>query len=536
MAFEPKIIERGDVLLAQEDEVDSAYYEKSRDSFLVFCRGLVIDSQFGAQVLETCIAKFQRDTLNDLSPSLHALRDGTMPPCRRFWIERTKKASKDADLAMIVIWLAAFATRPFYGEVGAADREQAGIVKDRVSNLLHLNPWLNEYIKLVNNEIRSTATKADGKPMATFNILAADTTGSHGSTPDLLIVNELSHITKWEFVQNLMDNADGVAQGMIILATNAGFKNTPAWQWRLNAIREKSWSVHVLDRPAPWHSRETINEAKQRNAKGRYLRLWRGIWVSGKGDAIEEDLLDACFSLLGPTDTAERGFQYLCGLDVGISQDHCGVVVLGVSVEDQIVQTAWHQRFIPPEGGKVNLMAVENALLALHQRFLFRCMFYDPHQAELMAQRLNRRFLTHPIPFTGKNLNAMASAFLQLLNSQQLKAYDDEEGSLRRDFGRFNLVEKSYGYRLEATKGIDVTGEEGHADVGTALVIALPGAIELLDGSMDWFPKEGEDIVGFGVQLSEEELEETPSELKELIDMEKDIGHETAGGGFYNDW
>ena len=69
------------------------------------------------------------------------------PKMQRFWIERTKKASKDADLAVIMMWLVAFPVRPLYMQVGAADRVQAGIVKDRMSHLLHHNPWLTITLK-----------------------------------------------------------------------------------------------------------------------------------------------------------------------------------------------------------------------------------------------------------------------------------------------------------------------------------------------------------------------------------------------------
>jgi hypothetical protein len=41
------------------------------------------------------------------------------------------------------------------------------------------------------------------------------------------------------------------------------------------------------------------------------------------------------------------------------------------------------------------------------------------------------------------------------------------------DLGRLTIVEKSYGYRLEA-----VRDEHGHADLATALAIALPIAVE----------------------------------------------------------
>jgi hypothetical protein len=59
-----------------------------------------------------------------------------------------------------------------------------------------------------------------------------------------------------------------------------------------------------------------------------------------------------------------------------------------------------------------------------------------------------------------------------------LVCYPDREGRLRRDFGKFSISHKPPSrYKLEA-----VSDEYGHADVGTALVMMLPRAIQVLRG------------------------------------------------------
>ena len=103
-----------------------------------------------------------------------------------------------------------------------------------------------------------------------------------------------------------------------------------------------------------------------------------------------------------------------------------------------------------------------------------------------------------------KNLNTMAANFIQVVNSEKLKCYDDENGTLRSDFGKFCIVEKPYGYKLEA-----VRDESGHADVGTALVITMPAAVAMLDGSKGLLPTD--DLIDTdGSPMSEEEVEEMP--------------------------
>lgn len=517
-------------LLDREDDIDQAWINLCKKDFMVFARGLRIAGQHGPKIFEGVMADFQRETFEDLAPSLNQLREGKMPDCRRFWIERTKKAGKDSDLAVILLWLLAFPVRPFYGQVGAADREQAAIVKERMTHLLFWNPWLSDYVELIGNELRSV--KKHGKTsLAKFDIESSDVAGAHGGTPDLLVINELSHITKWEFAENLMDNADGVAQGMIIIATNAGFKGTGPEVWRNNAITSDHWSMHVLSRAAPWHSKATLADAKRRNTKSRYRRLWKGTWVSGKGDALDEDVVDRCFRLGGPTLEREPGYIYLGGLDLGISHDHSALAIVGVNVNERKVKLVYWKAWDPSdtEQGKVDLIDVEQTCLTLCLHYQ-AMLLYDPHQAELMSQRLGMKIAVKEMTFSSpKNLNNMASAFIDLCESQILEVYDDEEGRLRRDFGKFNIVEKAYGYRLEA-----VRDEFGHADVGTALVIALPAAVEILDhGSV---LMQTDDDVTFVHQMDDEftpdDVEELPDELREIYEMEggfdDDLGYDES--------
>lgn len=505
-------------LIEQEEQVEAQYRKLSADSFMLFCRGIYIKAQNGKKRFERVMASFQRDTFEELAPSLEALRDGRMPDKRRWWIERTKKASKDADLAVMIAWLVAFPTRPFYGQIGAADRGQAGIVRDRLSDLLFYNPWLNEMMELIGNEIRSKVLRPNGKPLALIDIESSDVTGSHGGTPDILIVNELSHITRFEFAETMLDNADGVAQGMVIIATNAGYKNTKPWQWRCAAISSPEWSVHILSQAAPWHTEKTLQEAKKRNSKSRFARLWKGDWVAGGGDVFDEVDIDKIFSLPYPTKFApESGWDYLAGLDLGISNDHAGFVVLGINPKIRKIKLAFMKRWNPRDtDGEVDLQDVEDTALSMCQSFRTICMFYDPYQAVFMAQRARKKITVREMTFSsGKNLTDMASALKQAVESHILELYDEPDGSLRADFDKIKIMEKTYGYKIESTRD-----DRGHADVGTALAIVLPAAIDIMNGNP--FLTAEDDVAEVeGEEFSEKEVEEMPQELKDIYTMDE---------------
>lgn len=504
-------------VLDQEDKIEYAYRTRSSSDFMTFVRGLKIDSQFGPQVFERCIAPFQRDCFEDLAPNLHALREGKKPKDRRWWIERTKKASKDADLAIVCLWLVAFPHRPFYAQIGAANKEQASIIKERMANLLHWNPWLNEHVEIVQWEVRSKHRMTGGQPLAHIHIMSSDIAGAHGGTPDLLIINELSHVTKWEFVENLMDNAEGVAQGMVIIATNAGFKGTKAEVWRNNAISSDSWKVHCWAKPAPWHSLEAIRDAKARNPHSRFRRLWWGIWASGKGDALSEEDIERCFTFNEPILLPEPGWLYVGGLDLGVSHDHSGLVSLGINERLQKLKLVQWRAWVPGVNSEVDLMSVEDACYQMHLTYGFQFLFYDPDQAKLMAQRLIRKGVPmKQMTFSSySNLTAMANSLIQVVEAGKLEMYDDPDYRMRRDLGKFDLVEKSYGFRLEA-----VSDEFGHADVGTALVITLPFAVDCLAGSAG-LRQEDSVAIEEDEELSEKEIEELPAEMREIIDGEE---------------
>jgi len=502
----------GELLNEDKDELVEAYRLASRDNPLLFIRGLTIPSQDGPQLFDGCIQPFQVECFEALVPSLVAVRDGNLPPIRRHWWERTKKAAKDADLAAAALWVIAFANRPFYAQVGAADSDQAAIVKRRINDLLFYNPWVAELVEIQ----RSLVKQKIG--LGTMEVLAADISGSHGENPDLLIINELSHIRRWEFVENLMDNADGVKRGMAIIATNAGFKGTKAETWRKNAIAEDIWFTNILKEPAPWTSKESLADAKKRNTPSRFNRLWKGKWVSGKGDALDENDIDRCFSFgIGPLTAPEPGWVYLGSLDLGVTHDHSGLVVLGVDTEAGRIRLAWMKSWKPGKDEEVNLQDVENECIRVNKVFRLVGLFYDPTEARLMAQRLTRRGVpTREMSFSSpKNLTAMATALMQVVESHILECWDDDEGTLRRDFGKFNVVERNNGYKLEA-----VSDEYGHADVGTALVIGLPKAVELLAGIMRL--QGDDDLSSPEGDLTEEEVKSMPDELREIYEMGDD--------------
>jgi hypothetical protein len=441
----------------------------------------------------------QKERFALLAPSLLALARGESPPFGRFWLECVKGWSKTSDIAACVLWLAAFSTRMINGaQIAAADQDQAAEGKKAALDLLHLNPWLGERVKIREWKITCAATCFEAE------IIAADESGSHGGRPLFLWIDEVHAIQNIDFLQNLLDNADKI-DGIVICSTNAGFVGTECWRLREIARTSERWKFLQITTPPPWISAAKLAEAQRRNSHSRYLRLWFGVWSAGTGDALDPADIDSAIEpslspMSGsPIFSREKArnpllprlqleaespapsirqptvsFSFVAGLDLGIKHDHSALVILAADHTTQRIRLAFCESWAPDEKtGKVDLMAVEEAVADAHSRFHFASAGFDPYQAELMAQRLIRRGVPmREMPFVGAKLNTMATVLLETFRSRRIDLYPAPQ--LEADLRRLTIVEKSYGHKLEATRDID-----GHADTATALAICLPAAVEL---------------------------------------------------------
>lgn len=457
--------------------MDADTMARMADDFDAFWPEIVIPSgNAGPQRLGDVAIDFQRDWLHAVGPSLVALCRGEKPPTPRFWLEATKGLGKDMLASIGVLFVLAFSHHPLHCQVGAADTDQADELRKSAKAILYHNPWLAEVIDVQSLVLVGRRRDANGRKTehSRCEIVAADIAGSHGARPDVLILNELTHVAKREFCENLLDNASKVPNGLVIVATNAGY--TGSWQesWRNLAMESDRWRYAAFKEPAPWLDEREIAEAQRRNSTTRFLRLWKGVWPSVAGDALDPEDVAACVTMAGPMAGfgADSDWGFVAGLDLGVKNDHSALVVLGANGQTQRLRLADCQSWSPGLAGQVNLMDVETAVRAAHRRFGFGGCWYDPSQALLMAQRLSKAGVPmREMPFVGHRLNEMASAVLTTFRSRTIDLYDDKQ--LIADLSRLTIVEKAYGHKLEA-----VRDEAGHADRAIALAIALPAAIE----------------------------------------------------------
>lgn len=450
-------------------------FRKYANDFAAFCDDVRIPTALGSIRFGDVMHDVQRKFIADLGPSLLALATGQMPPKPKFWAEMAKSWGKDLITGLAILWLLMFARRPIRCQLGAADQDQAAETHRSIVGMLLCNDWMPELVDTPQNRIVCKTTSSDAE------VLAADVQGSHGAVGvDLLCLNELHAVTRWTFIENLADNASKNRAAVTIACTNAGFKNHPAWKWREIARTSPRWSFHQVCSPPPWVDPAEIEEASRRNSTERYRRLWWGVWSSGSGDALDEADIEAAFDAgMSPLFSTVQGMSFVGGLDLGIRHDHSALVVLGANHATQRVRLASCESWAPNQSsGKVDLELVENAIVEAHRRFHLCRLFYDPWQAEYMAQRLQRRGLTvEQMTFNGSNLNLMATTLLETFRGRRIDLFP-QAVQLATDLRRLTIAERPYGHKLEATQ--DATG---HADTATALAICLPGAISLASNS-----------------------------------------------------
>ena len=434
-------------------------------------RRLLIDTNRATRLLAAAADGWQQADFEALDPGWRRCVGKSNGPCvQRAYLERARGHSKTNDIAVMATWALIAAPHPITGVVAAGDLDQARLLRDGIDRLVKNNPWLGLLLTVRNYRIvnRITASVCD--------IVASDAATNYGLTPDFLVCDELTHWHKAEMWDTMFSSAAKRANCMVVLISNAGVGQGTSWQWRVreSARNSPDWYFSRLDGPqASWISEKQLAEQRAMLPASAFRRLWLNEWVRGTGDALEPADIEACCVLDGPPNPPESDWTHIQGLDLGIKHDHAALVVLACKPGAGKVRLAHVQSWKPPAGGEVDLIAVERAVAECSQKFSSTVTFYDPHQCALMAQRLRKAgFRMEEQPFLGQHLNRMASSILQVFSSRRIELYRDED--LVADLLRLTIVEKSYGYKLEA-----VSDEFGHADRAIALAIALPTAAEI---------------------------------------------------------
>ena len=408
----------------------------------------------------------QRIFLETASPCLLAMAVGTVPPLRGIWAEAVKGWGKDQLGGMVVLWILCFVPWPVVIQIAADNQHQGGEVKRAIQDLLWANPWLGGRIEVQKWRIVNPATGGE------CEVLTSDAFGAHGARPDVVLLNEVSHITNEDFAATILDNFSKMPNGFALLETNAGFLGSWAWKWRELYRNNSRWKfIKVTDTPA-WQSVADIEEAKRRNPPGRFRRLYCGEWVSPGGDSLPADAIARQIVHEGPMLFLNASEYDLIGIgvDAAVAMHHSSVVVLAGSHEQHKLRIARVVDLPPP----CRLDRLRDEIVRQAQRYGVKFISLDPWQLMRVSEELAALGYTVEAQHqTGNVLTRQSAALLEGIRDGVLELYNDP--LLVEDLYSARIVEKSYGNRVETMEN-----EHGHGDRLSALLNILPFMLEAL--------------------------------------------------------
>jgi phage terminase large subunit-like protein len=459
-----------------------------------FREALAIDTDAGPQPFAERMDPWQRADFAALDDGWRRAVEGSEIEAAhsRAWLERPRGHSKTADLAIACSWALFASRRRLSGYGAAADRDQARLLRDSIGRLTFVNAWLSRLIEVESYRVINQRTGS------TLEILSSDAPTSYGLLGDFFVCDEVVHWQKRDLWDSLFSSAAKRSTSMLVCISNAGL--TDDWSWELReAVRQNaSWYFSRLEGcQASWITPKQLEEQKALLPSIAYARLWENQWSAGGGDALSQEVIAAAFRPdLQPQLQAEQGFEYVAGLDLGVSRDASALCILGVKRSHTghgRIRLAHTQVWRPARGQKVDLQRVEDAVLEAHDRFHLRDLRYDPWQAIHMSSRLQAggeavraseahkvrgrpqagaRVPMTEVPQVASNLQRMATVLIESFNDRRLELYDEPD--LKRDITRLRVEERPYGFRLVSPRDA-----LGHGDLGTAFSLALLAASEL---------------------------------------------------------
>lgn len=438
-----------------------------------FRRALLVETDDGPRPFDEVLDPWQRADFEALDASWKATVTGKgTPPHFRAWCERPRGHAKTSDEAVMIAWALFASRRQLNGFGAAADKDQAGLLRNAVGRLLSLNPWLGSVLEVQNWSVKNIHTGSS------LEILSSDAPSSYGLLPDFVVADELTHWSRRDLWDSLLSSAAKRARCLLLVITNAGV--TDSWQYELREAIRSTWYFSRLEGPvASWITTDRLDEQRRLLPPQAFRRLWLNEWTSGAGDALTAEDIDAAFKPdLTPMPRRVTGWSYCAGLDLGVSRDASALCVLGVKTsgtpeEHARIRLCFTQLWRPPKGGRVNLQQIEDALVSLHERYKFQAVAYDPWQASFMSQRLKLSKLPMiEVVQNPSNLQKIATTLIETFADRRFDLYPEE--NLRRDLCRLRVIEKSYGFRLESPR--DATG---HGDMASAFSFAMLSARDI---------------------------------------------------------
>jgi hypothetical protein len=301
------------------------------------------------------------------------------------------------------------------------------------------------------------------------------------------------------------------AGAILVVLTTAGSPDHFAHKILEHARTSPLWRVSERPGPSPWMDATRLAEQRARLPEAVYRQLFENEWTQAAGSFLDPAVIDAAFSLDGPTLDRTAG-TYFAGLDLGTVNDRT-VLAIGHREHDEIVRLDRMQTWQGSRARPVDFSEIEDFIVSAHQRFGFTLRL-DPWQGLDLAQRLRTRSVrAEEFAFSAASKQRLAATLLSSLNAGNLQL--DEAEGLREELLALRLVQKTSGaWAFDHARG-------GHDDRATALALMTVAALEN--------PVVTATAPIFGTRQS-------PSHIAGLAPRQRGGGRHALGGSFSYDF
>jgi len=223
---------------------------------------------------------------------------------------------------------------------------------------------------------------------------------------------------------------------------------------------------------APWQTAAWVEQMRSQLRPNAFLRMIENRFVTIESSFVDPEWWAACEDVNARPVVADRNLAVWVGVDASVKRDSTAIVACTWDETAKKVRLVGHRVFQPSPSEPLDFeAAVEETLLALHQRFYLQQVHYDPYQLIAVAQRLQRAGVPMvEFPQSVPNLTEASTNLYDLIKGRNLVVYPDE--GLRRAIHQAVALETSRGWRIAKEK------QAHKIDVVVALAQAALGAVK----------------------------------------------------------
>jgi len=423
------------------------------------------------------LREWQRRNHADVDPALRCIAGYGDEAAVKHWYvyhEMCRGSAKTTAAAANMLYLLWASKRRLMMGVYAADADQARITRDMIAGMVSECAWLSSRIRVDKNTVLNVKTGGE------FRVQSSDAASAFGQNLDAVYLDEFAAwdagaINLWHAV---ISTAAKRRRCLVHISSNPGWTSSFQAPIVEQIKSDPAWCFVSRTQPAEWITQAALDQQRKLLTSQAYSRLWAGAWSNDAGVGLNQCELDRCVSLSGPSQFKPNGIlEVVIGLDMGWKRDHCGIVALGLDVQNQRVVLCDRKRFSPKdyEDGQIR---VEDVRLAIHEfraRFRAQNIISDAWQSVALMQRLREEGFNSTIMWesTTGNKDREAKALLEVLHEKALFLYPCD---LVDDLRRCRIIERPTGLRVDFVRD----AATGHGDEGSALLCCLPICLDTL--------------------------------------------------------